>query len=121
MAYIKSWQKVLNEVAAQNGLVAFQFNSYIISVFVIFFLKMNKNFPKMKDLPASRSKCIERIGAVKNESIKQAISQFFEFYGTRYEINNHLISVNIGRWQEQRLQAQQTKLTPEQKRFVKVQ
>lgn len=118
MAYIKSWQNALNEAALQKGLKAFQFNSYIISVFVIFFLQIKKNFPKLKDLPASRSKCIERVEAVKNESMKQAIAQFLEFYGMRYEINNHLISVNIGRWQERRLHAQQTSFTPEQKRFV---
>lgn len=44
--------------------------------------------------------------------------EFFHFYGTRYEINNHLISAHIGRWQEQRLTQQQKYFTPEQKRFV---
>lgn len=44
---------------------------------------------------------------------------FFHFYGIRYEINNHLISARIGRWQEQRLTQQQKYFSPEQKRFVK--
>lgn len=46
------------------------------------------------------------------------ISEFFHFYGCRYEINNHLISACVGRWQEQRLTGQQKYFTPEQKRFV---
>lgn len=44
--------------------------------------------------------------------------EFFHFYGIRYEINNHLISARIGRWQEQKLTQQQKFFTPEQKRFV---
>lgn len=43
--------------------------------------------------------------------------EFFHFYGSRYEINNHLISARIGRWQEQRLTGQQKHFTPEQKRY----
>lgn len=49
------------------------------------------------------------------------LSEFFHFYGIRYEINNHLISARIGRWQEQRLTQQQKFFTPEQKRFVIIQ
>lgn len=44
------------------------------------------------------------------------LNDFFLFYGTRYEINNHLISARIGRWQEQKLTGQQKHFSAEQKR-----
>lgn len=34
--------------------------------------------------------------------------QFFEFYGNRYQMWNHVISAHIGQWQERRVQASQT-------------
>lgn len=118
IAYIRSWQNALNEAAAQEGLKAFQFNTYIISVLVIFFLQMNKIFPKLKDLPPSKSKCIDHIEVVGNDKLRQLVNQFFEFYGKKYQMGIQLISINIGRWQERQLPAQQTILTPEQTRYT---
>lgn len=51
-----------------------------------------------------------------NKNLNEMLADFFHFYGGRYEINNHLISTWIGRWQEQRLTGQQKRFTPEQKR-----
>lgn len=51
-----------------------------------------------------------------NKNLNKMLADFFHFYGGRYEINNHLISTSIGRWQEQRLTGQQKHFTPEQKR-----
>lgn len=118
IAYIRSWQNALNEAAAREGLKAFQFNTYIISVLVIFFLQMNKIFPKLKDLPPSKSKCIDHVEVVRNDKLRQLINQFFEFYGKKYQMGVQLISINIGRWQERQLPAQQTILTPEQTRYI---
>lgn len=34
-------------------------------------------------------------------------TNFVYFYGNRYQIRNHVISLNIGRWQERRIEDQQ--------------
>lgn len=104
----------------QNGLRAFEFNTYIISVLVIFFLQLNQNFPKLSDVPASNSKFIHHVPCrVEKEKIKQTIASFFKFYGEKFQMKRQIISVNIGRWQERILQSQQTNFTLEQKRFDK--
>lgn len=54
--------------------------------------------------------------AATNTKLNDMLADFFHFYGGRYEINNHLISASIGRWQEQRLTGQQKHFTPDQKR-----
>lgn len=117
IACIRSWQNVLNDVAAEHGKVAFQFNTYIISVLVIFYLQMNHNFPQTKDVPPSKAKHINVVPIIKMDLLKQGVGGFFKFYADRYEISNHLISVNIGRWQERRLQPHQSNFTSEQKRL----
>lgn len=44
------------------------------------------------------------------------LADFFWFYGQRYQIWNHVISLSIGRWQERRIQDQQKHFLPNQKR-----
>lgn len=85
---------------------------------MIFYLQMNHQFPKLKDLPLIESK-FTNISILKPEqkTLNQLVVGFFEFYAKRYEVSNHLISLNIGRWQEKQMHSDQTKLTPEQKRF----
>lgn len=122
IAYIRYWQKAINETHVQKGLHAFEFSTYIITVLVIFFLQLNQNFPKLSDVPASQSKSIQQVPCnVKKERLKQTIGECFKFYGEKFQIKQQTISVNIGRWQERILQSQQTNFTLEQKRFVKLQ
>lgn len=119
IAYIRHWQKAINEMLVQNGLRAIEFNTYIISVLVIFFLQLNQNFPKLSNVPPSQSNFIHRIPPchVEKEKLRQTIGQFFKFYGDNFQVKRQIISVNIGRWQERFLQSQQTNFTLEQRRF----
>lgn len=118
IAYIRCWQIALNAAAEQNGIHAFKFNTYIISVLVIFFLQINRKFPKLSELPVTQSTCINRIESVDETYLKKAIRQFFEFYGRSYDASKHLISINIGEWQERQSYDQQTDPRPEHRRFV---
>lgn len=112
IAYIRAWQNVLNEVAKQNDLIAFEFNTYIISVLVIFYLQMNHGWPTISGLVTTRG------ASGSEEDLGKYLNGFFQFYGKKYEIPIHLISVNIGRWQEKRLQPKQNQFSSEQKRYV---
>lgn len=118
IAYVKSWQHALNDTLRTQGLVAFQFNTYIISVLVIFFLQMNYDFPKVDAVPLVNVMTINTVPSINKDALKKAIRAFFNFYAKQYEVDRLLISVQIGRWQERRLQAEQRKFTAEQKRFV---
>lgn len=124
IGYIRAWQNVVNELATQNDNTAFQFNTYIISVLVIFFLQMNYGLPPVNDVTilvgSGQSQTAPSSKSTSDEfkDFDKMLSEFFHFYGSRYEINNHLISACVGRWQEQRLTGQQKHFTVEQKRFV---
>lgn len=98
---------------------AFQFNSYIISVLVIFYLQLNQNFPKLANVPqASQAISIDKVPPVDGHLLKQSIRQFFKFYGNNYEIKDHVISVHVGQWENRQFnQNEQQEYTPEQKRF----
>lgn len=108
VAFVKAWNNIVNKIAAENGLVAFQFNTYTISVFVLFFLQMNYNFPTVKMLS-------ENIQLPSCGDICQLAKEFFELY-RKIEISKHLISLNVGKWQERELQPTQRIFSPEQKR-----
>lgn len=115
IACIRSWQNVVNTL--EKGKIVFQFNTYIISVLVIFYLQMNHNFPKIKDVTSSKSKIINAVPNFNKGLLREAVGGFFKFYADNYEIKNHLISVNIGRWQQRHLNSRELKSpSPEQKR-----
>lgn len=118
IAYVRAWQTVINGIPARNGKVAFLFNTYTIATLVIFFLQMNYKMPTVADaaILAANIKPSTVISPDDQKLFDKMLSDFFHFYGSRYEINNHLISARIGRWQEQRLTGQQKHFTPEQKR-----
>lgn len=118
IAYVRAWQNALNEAIAANGTrFVFRFNTYIISVLVIFYLQLNQNFPKLSDVPSSHIKSMDRVPKnVDKEYMKRSVNGFFEFYGKKYELKNQLISVNIGRWQDPLFEPKKTTFTPEQKR-----
>lgn len=122
IAYVRAWQIAINEVAVQNGFrSAFRFNTYIISVLVIFFLQLNYDFPKLKDLPSSQSIFIDHLPQLQIDKaeLKRAAKRFFEFYGRVYE-KCKLISLDIGRWQNRKLDKQQATFTPERQKFVEL-
>lgn len=121
ITYVKSWQDALNTAATLKEIHAFQLDTYIISVLVIFYLQINQNFPKLANVPASQVNSINHIPPVDGEHLKRSIQQFFEFYGSAYEPAEQLISVYVGQWEKRwpdSNENSQTDFTPEQKRFV---
>lgn len=119
IAYVRAWQIAVNEMAVQNGhRYAFRLNTYITSVLVIFFLQVKHNFPKLADVPQSQAKSIDfvpRIDEADRKKFEAATQQFFEFYGKVYE-KCKLISLDMGRWQNRRLDRKQSGLTPDRKK-----
>lgn len=114
IAYIRVWQNVLNEEASKRGLVAFNMNSYIISVLVIFYLQLKHELPTVSELPLviANGKTFSP-----NKIFGEFVKDFFDFYGNAFESKIHLISVNVGEWQ-QKEQGEQNQYTPAQKRFL---
>lgn len=121
--YVLAWQHAINGILAQNESSAFQFNAYIISVLVIFFMQVNYEIPIISEMAAFRSNAdaMKKAGASHKRdlaNIDKLLADFFWFYGQRYQIWNHVISLNLGRWQERRIQDQQKHFLPNQKRFA---
>lgn len=121
--YVLAWQNALNGILAQNEAGGFQFNAYIISVLVIFFMQVNYDIPAISDIGTIKSNpdALKKASAsLKKDmtNIDKMLADFFWFYGQRYQIWNHVISLNIGRWQERRIQDQQKHFLPNQKRYV---
>lgn len=118
---ISAWQNALNSIYDENGAVAFQFNTYMISALVIFFMQVNYDVPTIQDVASYRLKpeAMKKANASLKKDLEcfdKILSDFFYFYGNRYQIWNHVISLNIGRWQERRIQDQQRWFLPNQKR-----
>lgn len=121
IAFIRAWQDTLIQVATQNGTPAFRFNTYIISVLVIFFYQIDQKFPKVSTVPPNQAKSIDNVPPVNVTKFKNAVRQFFQFYGKIYGMNHKIISINIGRLEDRFLkQYQQIHSTLEQKRFVRI-
>lgn len=113
----------MHGVLADNGLTMFGFNTYIIAILVIFFMQVNYDVPTIQELASMRpnADAIKKSNASLHkdvDSLDKLLVDFFYFYGNRYQIWNHVISLNIGRWQERRTQDQQKWFLPNQKRFV---
>lgn len=51
-------------------------------------------------------------------NFKLVLKEFFHFYGYRYQMKKHIISTQIGRWEERQIQPGQVFFTSAQKRFV---
>lgn len=114
IAYVKALLNVVNDIATHNGLTTLlKFNGYIISVLVIFYLQLKHDFPIVKNL---QFKLSDKASFLPKESLTDIVMGFFKFYGKTYEISTHLISLNVGKWQEKRLQQGQKNVTPERKR-----
>lgn len=106
---------MLNDVAANNGSVAaVNMNSYIIAVLVIFYLQLNHKLPTVTDLASTIAQGMKV--SAKN-SFGQLVKGFFSFYGKIFDAKSHLISANVGKWQQKR-QGGQKHFTAAQKRFL---
>lgn len=106
---------MLNDQASKSGLVAFNMNTYIIAVLVIFYLQVNHELPTIDGLISAIAKGLKF--SPKKSSLEQFIKEFFDFYAKTFESKSHLISANVGRWQQKK-QIGQKHFTPEQKRLT---
>lgn len=86
-------------------------------------MQVNYDVPIIQEITSVRSKS-DRLRKMNNAlhkkdliSFDKILADFFWFYGQRYQIWNHVISLNIGRWQERRIQDQQKFYLPNQKRY----
>lgn len=113
IAYIKAWQIVLMEEAIKHGIEAFHFNTYIISILVIFYLQMNYKLPIINHI---NSLTFNQISYAMNQDLSKYVRGFFQFYGKTFEQKTHIISVHIGKWQQIN-STEQKKFTPEQERL----
>lgn len=97
IAWIKAWQNALNEQASRDTLVAFNMNSYVIAVLVIFYLQVNHELPTVTELGSA-------IESGMKISIKQSLEEFskgfFDFYGHKFEITTHMISLHVSKGQQ---------------------
>lgn len=109
ITYIKTWQDVLNDL----DVAKFNFNTYIISVLVIFFLQLNHKLPRIDEISTVQSNTNSNI-----DNFKNILRQFFDLYGNRYQIWNHVISAHIGQWQERRTQSEQVNYSEAKQRLV---
>lgn len=106
ISYISVWQDFLKSVCSS----IFEFNTYIISVLVIFFLQMNYNLPTINKL-SDYTSCINI------PSYKEVPRQFFNFYGNIYSSKSHVISLHIGQWKQIHVESQQKHFSAAEKRF----
>lgn len=112
ITYIRTWQIFMNRLC----IARFEFNTYIVSILVIFFLQVEfgeDSFPTVDELLQANASVNSNIS-----NFRPILRQFFYFYGHRYQMWNHIISINIGRWQERRVQAEQRCFSPAQQRFA---
>lgn len=115
VAYVRAWQTVLNDVAAKQGLVAFHFNTYIISILVLFYMQVKHELPKVNEIPSMASKNVKILPKI---DFSHIVQEFFYFYGKTFDSKTHLISVNIGKWQTKEVPSSQKHFTVDQKRLV---
>lgn len=104
ITFIRTWQITLNRLEIAH----FEFNTYIISVLVIFFLQMDYNFPTIE----------ETVVRAKVSNFKTALKGFFNFYGNHYQIRDHVISTQIGQWQQRHIQLEQKPFGTAEQQFV---
>lgn len=96
--FIRTWQTVLMEMYPESSIVKFPFNTYIISVLVIFFLQVKHNAPVVDDVWSLPN--LEKDNLSNLRSSSELVRDFFSFYGNTPYIWNHIVSVHTGRWIE---------------------
>lgn len=93
----------------------FDFNTYIISLLVMFFFQVNYNLPNIFNFQNSSHK-----KRFKDVNIKAIAREFFSFYGHIYNMRTQVISVQTGRWKQRQLnpyQKHQTQLSSAEQRY----
>lgn len=70
----------------------------------MFFLQMNFDLPIVEEIKKITEPITNDSLARDLNNFSHILFEFFRFYGERYQIWNHVISANIGQWQERRLQ-----------------
>lgn len=84
------------------------FNTYIVAILVIFFLQVKHRYP-------AAGQCL--VVTSTESDYKPILHQFFHFYSKNYQPCCHVLSANIGQFQElvtQRIQ----KTNPDKLRFA---
>lgn len=101
---------------SDNDVIKFHFNTYMISILVIFFFQVNYNVP-----------VVDHIWSIppKNASdhdvdLIKLIQEFFSFYGNDYKIYNQVVSTHVGQWLE-RFMPVGHMLSTTQQRYVFIQ
>lgn len=72
-------------------------NTYIISMLVIFYLQMNHGLPIVTELASTIA---AKTKFVSENKLDEFVKEFYEFYGRKFEPKTHLISINVGKWQQ---------------------
>lgn len=124
ITYIRAWQNIINRNAFQKyGSIAFEFNTYIISALVIFYLQLHQKLKTIDDIQTIVTTA--QVHDVARSDLPNDMARFLDYlyeffymYGERYQNWNHVMSCHIGRWQERRIQPEQRVFTPNQKRCV---
>lgn len=91
-----------------NNPHARHFNTYIISILVIFYLQVQHQYPTVGSFLAVTST---------HGDYKPILGRFFHFYLNKYQMAQHIISINIGQWQHFNVNRIQ-KNNPDKLRFV---
>lgn len=73
---------------------------------------MNHGLPVVNELP---SMIASKMSFSSKHDLGHFVKDFFHFYGTTFERKTHLISVNVGKWQQINSPGQ-IRFSPEQKR-----
>lgn len=93
VAYVRAWQNKLNEFFSEYEKKAFQFNTYIISVLVIFFLQNKSELPSLAYISSLKQEYPQT--KVEPRKFKQLLLEFFGFYG-KVCLEENVISTHIG-------------------------
>lgn len=89
------WQNVLREI--HGNIIRFQFNTYLISIFVIFFFQVVYDAPVVKDIKNFQP---TNFSNYENEDVLKFAREFFLFYGVDYNLYRNFLSVHLGQWHE---------------------
>lgn len=96
--FIRAWQNVLKNISQD----VFRFNTYTISVLVIFFLQTKNILPKPHELKDALEKMQQAAEQEQSEtSAWNMLIDFFEFYATQFELHKNVVDVRTGRLEEQ--------------------
>lgn len=100
----------------ESSIVKFPFNTYIISVLVIFFLQVKHNAPIVDDVWSLPT--LEKDNFSNLRVSSEFVRDFFSFYGNSPYLWTHIVSVHTGRWIERRPKLENPSPSPAEQRLV---